>query len=191
MKNNFALLLCLLLFVCKLSIAQDENPIMPIDSITHLITYTDVINVDSTSKDELYSRGREWFAKYYKSSNEVLQMQDMNSGKLIGKAIFYISAWTGIMTVDYGYITYSISLYFKDNKYKYVITNFYHRGEKRNGETVTTLGDCEALINKKTNFFGFASTYRSILKEINDNTTIIIEDLNKAMNIKSANNSNW
>lgn len=68
--------------------AQKETPNLPIDSVTKMITYTEVVNVDtSLSKLELYSRAKEWFAKAYNSSQNVIQIEDKESGKIVGKAL--------------------------------------------------------------------------------------------------------
>lgn len=59
------------------------TPKLLIDEETKRITYTEVVMVDSsTSKNEDYSRGREWFAKAYKSSTDVIQWRTRKVGKL-------------------------------------------------------------------------------------------------------------
>src|SRR5258708_31294843 len=70
------------------SFGQRETPKLPIDSETNKIMYTEVVKVDSSvTKDILYSKAREWFAIAFKSSNVVIQLEDKENGKIIGKAI--------------------------------------------------------------------------------------------------------
>jgi hypothetical protein len=76
--------LTLLLFALK-SYAQDEVT-LPVDSSGNTV-YTEVINLDSTSKNDLYLRAKEWFAKTYKSSQSVIQMDDKEGGVISGKAL--------------------------------------------------------------------------------------------------------
>ena len=76
---KFLLTTFLLTFYIR-AFAQPPN--LPIDSTTHLITYSEVVKVDG-NKDELYSRAREWFAKTYNSAKNVIQMDDKD--KIVGK----------------------------------------------------------------------------------------------------------
>src|SRR6266496_2496034 len=60
----------------------------PVDTVTGEIKFTEVVYVDSISKLLLYSRAREWFTKAFKSSKAVLDLDDKENGKLIGKGNF-------------------------------------------------------------------------------------------------------
>lgn len=72
-------------------------------------TTSDVVNVDSMlTKENLYSNALAFFALEFKSANDVIQMKDAETGKLIGKGI-----------VDGRSITIGISC--KNGKYKYDI----------------------------------------------------------------------
>lgn len=53
--------------------------------ISNAQQYTEVVNANGKSSDQLYSTAREWFAESFKSANNVLQMDDPVAGKLIGK----------------------------------------------------------------------------------------------------------
>jgi len=70
---------------------------------------SEVVKVDSTiNKVNLYSNALSFFATEFKSANDVIQMKDAETGKVIGKGI-----------VDKREITITISC--KDGKYKYEI----------------------------------------------------------------------
>ena len=72
-------------------------------------TLTDIVTTDSTlKKANLFSNALSFFALEFKSANDVIQMKDGESGKVIGKGI-----------VDNRSITIGISC--KDGKYKYDI----------------------------------------------------------------------
>lgn len=49
------------------------------------VNYTAIVEVPNTSKDELYNRAKLWFAKNFKDSKEVLQIDDKVNGKILGK----------------------------------------------------------------------------------------------------------
>ena len=72
-------------------------------------TITEVVSVDTAlTKSKLYSNSLAFFALEFKSANDVIQMRDVETGKVIGKGI-----------VDNRSITIGISC--KDGKYKYDI----------------------------------------------------------------------
>jgi CspA family cold shock protein len=112
--------------------------------------------VDSlTNKNELFLRAREWFAKTYKSSMNVIQMEDKENGKIIGKALLKVFMTTFVDSqLESGFINYSISIYIKDGRYKYEITDFYHTGMFINSSVGTSPdgGPCEKLFNEKKGF---------------------------------------
>ena len=109
----------------KLGLRQTFDEIKT-DSTNGLIVFTEVVKADSASKAELYSKAREWFALNFKSADAVLEMDDKESGKLIGKA------WQNINTpllvrTTLTKIFYTIKIQLKDNRYKYTITNIYYK----------------------------------------------------------------
>lgn len=92
------------------------------------LTYTEVVTVDGLVKDQLFVKGRQWFNDAWKSSKDVLQITDKETGELSGK---------GIISTYYDYkppmgasvkvpvdFNVSISIYVKDGRYKYEFTNF-------------------------------------------------------------------
>ena len=95
---------------------------LPVDSKTGLIAFTEVVEVKNISKNALYLRAREWFIDTYKSSKDVLQMDDKESGVLIGNAIntIYISSLGAKVKME---LYYSIKISVKEGRYKYIITD--------------------------------------------------------------------
>lgn len=137
--------------------ANKEAPILPIDNSTHKVSYSEVVLVEDSAanKQNLFSRAREWFAKAYKSSTNVVQMEDKESGKIVGKAVMKAYSYAGSeIFSDYGYFHYTISIYVKDGRYKYEITDIYHAGDGqliRVGTTyvdkVSDWGTCEDMLS--------------------------------------------
>lgn len=153
--------------------AQD----LPIDKKTGTITFTDVVYVDdsTTTKDQLYSSAREWFARTFKSSQSVLQMDDKESGKLIGKGNLPIKG--GMYLAD-GRVDFTISIYLKDGRYKYVITDFNHVSYKKGysgGALEDVKPDCGTFNMMKKGWLQVKQTTKSTV----DN---LLADLKKTMN---------
>jgi hypothetical protein len=170
---------------------QNETPSLPIDSLTGKITYTEVVVVDSLSnKQELFSRAREWFAKAYKSSTNVIQMEDKESGKIVGKALMQVYHKALGSNFPSGYINYTISIYIKDGKYKYEIIDFYHTGQLiSGGNRIPDYGICEKMINTKDKVMGmsYQKTYNYYLFQMNNNVINLITDLKSSMKTKTTN----
>lgn len=168
---------------------KDVTPTLPFDDDTKRITYSEVITVDSsTTKNELYSRGREWFAKAYKSSTDVLQMDDKESGKIVGKALMQVYHKALGSNYKSGYINYTISLYLKEGRYKYEITNFHHTGQYvGDGNSIPDYGACEDMINttKKTMGVSYQKTFNYYLVQVDQNIKDLISDLKVTMSRKT------
>jgi hypothetical protein len=81
-------------------------------------TVSEIVKVDSAlKKSTLFSNGLAWFAYQFKSSNDVIQMKDLESGKIIGKGIFEYVYQNGKSIPRHILITLTV----KDGKYKYDI----------------------------------------------------------------------
>jgi hypothetical protein len=95
---------------------------LPVDPDSHLVAYTGVVDTPGATQVQLYSRAYEWVAKNYNSAQKVIQMQDKDAGKLIvkGRTTAYFKGH------EFGWITHTLSIYVKDGKYKYDITDFKH-----------------------------------------------------------------
>ena len=93
--------------------------------------YTEVVTIDSFSKSDLYLNALEWMNKTYKSGKNVIQTTDKDGGMIIGKAITQALTYNNMgAKVNAGYFSYNISIYCKDNKFKYLIDNIlYIKGE--------------------------------------------------------------
>jgi hypothetical protein len=178
--KNLLLFSALTLFSVSNAFGQKETPKLPIDSLTNKITYSEVVYVDSlANKQELFSRAREWFAKAYKSSTNVIQMEDKESGKIVGKALMQVYHKALGSNYPSGYINYTISIYIKDGRYKYEVTDFHH----------TDYGICENMINTtdKTMGMSYQKTYNYYLYQMDNNIKDLIFNLKASMTTKATN----
>ena len=115
------LLLCAL-FVSFAAVGQTAP--LPTDSVTQKITYQGVVQVPGASQLELYSRAREWFAATFGSSKVVLEMDDRESGKLIGRAYAQFEFSGGFGPTLPWAMWRTIKVEMKEGRYRYTITNF-------------------------------------------------------------------
>lgn len=112
MKKSLLLLLLLISFLSK---AQES------------LKFTDVVTVENTSQKQLFERSKIWLTKTFKSAKDVIQTSDADAGLIIGKALFSFTpkSFMGSEAAK-GLINYTIAIYSKDGKYKYVIEDFRH-----------------------------------------------------------------
>lgn len=107
---------------------EKEYQVMPLDNRTGLITYTGVAEISGKPAGELYERGREWLVKTFSSSAIVFEVDNPAEGKISVKAsIVYIYSNT-LTHPPGGMINFTFSMFFKDGKYKYTISDFVHTG---------------------------------------------------------------
>jgi hypothetical protein len=92
------------------------------------LTFIGVVEVPGISNDELFIRGREWFNETFKSSKDVIQIADKETGELSGKGIMEakrIYKYFGEERVCIVIINFSMSIWVRDGKYRYEISNFF------------------------------------------------------------------
>lgn len=150
-----------------------------------LAEYSDVIAVDSISKNDLFVSALEWMNKTYKSGKNVIQTADKEGGMIIGKAITQTLIYNNMgIKNDGGYFSYIISIYVKDNKYKYVIENITYN----KGEMLLTPG-ADLAENFPHNWTGLIGKnkqtrreWKSFQKQADKEFRILIEDLKIHMN---------
>jgi len=152
----------------------------PIDKETNKFTFTEVINVDSATKNDLYLRAREWFAKTYNNSKEVIQVDDKDAGKIYGRGAISVFVTQIGIPHDNGLVYYDISINVKDGRYKYTLTNFYHDATTAE----KGVGSGGALENEKPACGGwgmFQKSWDTIKSKSNAKTLLIIDDLKQYM----------
>lgn len=61
------------------------QPPIPFPTVDGRINFSEIVPVDGASKDDLYARTKIWFADTFKSSNDVIQLDDKDNGVIIGR----------------------------------------------------------------------------------------------------------
>ncbi len=129
-------------------------PDMPMDTSTKLITYMEVVQTPGVQAPELFKRAKKWVYSFYKSPSSVIQTLDSVNNVFEGKSTIII-----VKTLKDGtkstntFMNYSITINFKDGKYRYKITNLnlkdlsYHPAENLTTEKdpATFAWNCQIL----------------------------------------------
>lgn len=138
--------------------------ILPLDNGS--VTYTGVVQVDSIDKNTLYTRAKKWFVDNYKSAKDVIQLDDKETGEITGKGNFKINYYTRDP-----YISHTISIFVKDGRYKYLITNFSYSDNQNEKFTIE---------NFPKSWAGKKKLYTKVDEEVNS----IIVSIEKFMKTK-------
>jgi hypothetical protein len=161
LKNVMFLMSAMLILTLNSFGQTQKTNIYPV--VNGEIVYMSVVNVDSTKSNELYVRANEWFVNTFKSAKDVIQLNDKEAGKIIGKGFFS----TGLFTIHF-----TIEIQTKDGKYKYAFSNFICKSME--GSHYENTCNLEEWLNSKK--------VRKIDENINANVLNLISDLQKSMN---------
>lgn len=172
--------LILIVIICK---SQD----LPIDPETNKISYSEVIEIEGVTKDELYKRAKSWFVTGTGASKLSLELEDEETGKLSGKVNASVSSKNppaGMFEV--GVITNTVTLLVKDGRYKYIFTDFIH--ESGGLDKVISSGPLEQKKTTAKAITGNMPTqyqWNQIKKETDKRILSQVESLKKALGSKS------
>lgn len=128
-----SLFLCIFLCLSGLVIVSAQtttvSPKIPVDTVTKLISYSEVVQ-QTGIKDTLYNRVIRWGNAYYKNFQNVAKVLNKESGKIEGTHMFKVlnaPDKDGVKT-EAGVVSYSFTIEIKENKFRYTITKFNLKG---------------------------------------------------------------
>ena len=166
---------------------------IPIDN-EGSIYYEGVVKVDSlVKKQDIYRAVREWFVSNYVSGKDVLQLDDKEEGKMLGKGIHKYQFINGINISEVA-LTFVLSIEARDGKYRYRMYKFI--GENKNtsllgGANATNLSNIDydkTLVDYKA---GKRTGYNGkIVAGMDYEALAIIAGLEKAV-VKGKQKSDW
>lgn len=93
----------------------------PVSEQTGKVAYDSVVAVEGKTAEQLYNAAKEWLARTYGDSKEVIQVDQPND-KIIGKGVF--------RDTDGTHLSYVFLLEFKDGRYKYEVTDFIYQNSR-------------------------------------------------------------
>jgi hypothetical protein len=144
MRNALLILMIIIPTLCFGQLIEE----LPKDENGNL-RYNEVIQVDSTKKDELYLRSKQFFVDVFKSAKDVIQMDDKEAGVVIGKGFndIYIKVMGISAPIQ---MWFTIKIQSKEGRYKYEIYDIYFKSYP--GQYGTTTTRAEDLFDKKNYF---------------------------------------
>jgi len=191
--KNVLFLMSVMLVIVLPSFSQTKS-IFPLNENGEIV-YSGIINIDSVNSKELYGRANEWFVNIFKSAKDVIQLNDKEAGKIIGKGNFNAGiahCRAGMIHQPiYGVVNFTVEIQTKDGKYKYNFSNFQFKylntitGE--DVDTDLTLSSFMFLKNKNWQT-KWDMDWVDIKQDINTKMLNIIAELKKVMN---TNKNSW
>jgi hypothetical protein len=128
----FTGLLMAKVFTGPVAMAQEQPPApVPVDPDTKMIMYREVVN-EKGNPGYLYDKAIEWFRFYYPNPTAVYTVQDRTNGKVegIGRMKIYYFDNEGTR-LDGGQVMYDIKIEFKEDRYRYTLTDFLLKSASR------------------------------------------------------------
>lgn len=131
-----------ILFLPIFAFAQEENE----ESFPTPFKFT-LIDTVELSKNEIYVKVFEWVAKKFNSANDVIQMQDKEAGKIIGKGNFTVdgpkNGFGTPLSIDR--VKFTLTIDIKDGRYRCVISDMLHEaGPSKGRMSSPSYGSLEA-----------------------------------------------
>jgi len=150
---------------------------------------SEVIEVENSTSNELYLRGRQWFISSFNDSNSVIQLDDPEKGIIIGKGHFsYEPTIFSGSDLTRGKVNFIISLEFKDGRYRYTIKDFTHFGKIGTDTDFGTITqDIEFPYGKSLEGGQKwkSKIWKDIKIQVSDNSNKIINSLKESMIVSS------
>lgn len=161
-----------------------QSPRLPIDETTGKITYAKVTEVTGEKSGTLFQRALSWANTFYKNPGDVIREKDSVAGKIVCKARFKISnpADKKGFATDAGNVMYTLTLQFKDGRYRYELTDFNWKQQSYYA--------CERWTDKTK--ASYEPQFDYYLEQVNSTATEVLKKLEKSMSAApSAKTDDW
>lgn len=146
--------------------------------------YTEIIYVENKNFDQLYQSIEEWAIQEPRYDiNKVVKVWDVARGKFVIDYYSEIKAKCGRLTVPMKY-KFSLSVFIKDGKYKYLINDIYLTDSDTSIETFESLKNGPNIRKKRLMFFN------SILYNVGADIDVVLSDIKSKMS-ESKNEEIW
>lgn len=102
-----------------------------------------IVNVPGATKAQLYRTALAWFGKTFESLPAVMEVQDAEGGRLVGRPLWIFDPTTVTFLGNKclrGPVRYSITVEAKDGRYRYRIGDFRHEGTPCGGSRDPSVG---------------------------------------------------
>lgn len=173
------LLSTLIIIIGVTSNAQniDERP--PIEKHSYTFIIIDSIH---EGKDQLYIKAKSWLAKVFVSAKSVIQMDDKEAGKIIGKGMISYDDGAEYYTTHFA-ISYTLTINVKDNKYRLILSDFINGGYT---EGLGKIGGCGLMLDDEK--FLALPYSNGVLDKVNSQMQPLAESFKRSMKATSWDN---
>lgn len=127
MKTRIVILSCTAII---LLIASGCATMMGAKATPEMRTYERIIETPGQTKDEIYIKANSWFVETFNSAESVIEFQDKEAGKIMGKYVF--SYTEGVYT---HIVKQTVDISIKDEKVRVIINNPLYKTTSGLGET--------------------------------------------------------
>lgn len=165
-----------------------------VDTTTSKYSFTEVVRVENNTKDELFSKAKEWVTHNFKSAKDVLQMDDRIAGEIIckGWTDIFIDGETilGINTSTFVKMNFTVEIKTKEGRYKYNISNISYQAHP-SGENLYPMEYSAEEFYKRNvsrNFAKYIPIYKEKSLEAVNNTA---GSLKRALGAKKNEDDGW
>lgn len=166
------------------------------------LSFSEVIQQENASKDELYQYLKQWFALKYRSADDVIQYDDSDYA-IIGKGVIPFKVNNLTWQSASGFIRYSLTVRIREGRFKVTFADFAHestsdvfRAKWSNGlvyagEELTK--DQLALIGVKgLNVTQYRAIDKRVKSTINTTISLMMSDLKRTVpTLKLDNEEDW
>ena len=163
---------------------------LPVSEKTGKVSYENVITVEGSTSSDLYISANEWFATTFNSANDVIQMQDKEAGKLIGRGVIQARLKQYGSLKYSGLWNYTLSITTREGRYKYSLTNISHSG--RDG-IQNTMPNCGVIESNKSacNLYYTKKKWKEEKARLNNEIISIVNSLLEYMSETNLENDSW
>jgi len=157
-------------------VLADGTP-LPYDAETHLITYQGVVDAPGLTQAQLYTRAQDWLAKVTSATS--VPQAPATTDQLVGKGTWPVTVSNMMVTYPAGVVAYTLTLYLKEGRYKYVLTNLTHASDGSN-EYVLAAGPLEQD-HAQPIAMGVKRHWQGVRKQADTSARKLVIDLQNAM----------
>lgn len=163
MKIVRTFLLLALLPLAALSQKSQKQPLIPPDmprsEENNQVYYMDVVPEEGVDRAELFRRATNWYKQFYKNPTGAIESADSVNGIMLFKPAFSAYRTKDEVKVQSAVVKYTLTLSFKDGKYRYEIMNVnlkaasYLPIEKLFDQSDPNISDNYNTLNEAHNYF--------------------------------------
>jgi hypothetical protein len=141
--------------------------VLNLDSNTNLITYSGVVEQEESGSDSLYARAKKFGEKLFGKDKSIFELQKYGQKLVMNGSITAYSYANKYNKKSIGKYEFKMTVYIKEGRYKYTITNLVHQGPTpANGKPFRNY--FEYYYNSTSNIRGNDIILRYADKEIKD-----------------------